>query len=335
VNDALRQRLTAQLGSRVQTLPDGRLQLSPRDDAELRLIVSQFHRAGEPLIPAAELVRSALSSVGPVQVKSGLVEAGAGATVGDIDRAAETLGLTVGPLSPKALELELATFLEGPYAGLRPVLGGRLEPLALAIEAILPDGILYVSRPAPRSAAGPDLDALLLGGEGRFGWVSRATLRLLPRPAVRQRVVYSFGAPEALCTAARYLLAAGCNVQLGWAQTKGSRILLELELGGSPDTVERDLSTCSHHVAEAGGRASGQTLDDAPHGEERELSWQEVCRELELRGRLSLHRLSVDGVIAMGATRGRTLAPRQPWDSAGLWDRIAEALAPPSVEEGR
>jgi hypothetical protein len=37
----------------------------------------------------------------------------------------------------------------------------------------------------------------------------------------------------------------------------------------------------------------------------------------------------------MGATRGRTLAPRQPWDSAGLWDRIAEALAPPSVEEGR
>lgn len=330
MNDALRSSLQHQLGPRYCALPDGRVWLAPTSEAELRLVITQFHRFGEPLHAQAELCRAAMAGVGPIQARSGVVEADAGASLGAIDRAAEALGLCVGPLSPRAYALDLASFLEGPYAGLRPVLGGRLESLSLSLEAILPDGIAIRSRASPRSAAGPDLDALLLGGEGRFGWVSRASLRLLPRPEVRRRVVYSFPDGATLAHAARRLLEAGCNVQCGWAQRRGGRSLLELELGGNPESIERDLSTCSNAAAEAGGRASGQVLDDAPSGDERELSWDDVAREVSAGGRVALFRLATDAVIATGASRGRLLATRQPWHSADTWERVASALAQPT-----
>lgn len=328
MNDALKGSLERRLGPRFRLLPDGRAWLAPAGDAELRMVVTQYHRFGEPLFGNAELYRAALSGIGAVEAQSGVIEADAGVTLAAIDRAAEPHGFTVGALSPRAYALDLAAFLEGPYAGLRPVLGGRLEPLCLALEAILPDGLPFASRPAPRSAAGPDLDALLLGGEGRFGWVSRASVRLLPRPTLTRRVVYGFPDGGTLATAARRLLSAGCHVRCGWAQRRGGRVLLELELAGSADAIERDLSTCSNEVAEAGGRASGQVLDDAPTGEERELSWGDVVRELETGGRLALFRLSSDAVVAIGATRGRRLAAGQGWASAGTWAEIASALAP-------
>jgi FAD/FMN-containing dehydrogenase len=209
------------------------------------------------------------------------------------------------------------------------VLGGRLEPLALSLEAILPDGIPFVSKASPRSAAGPDLDALILGGEGRFGWVSRATLRLLPRPVSLRRVVHSYPDAATLTRAARRLLAAGCNVQCAWAQRRGGRVLLEVELGGTDESVPRDLSTCAHEAAEAGGRASEQVLDDAPAGEERELSWDDVAQELARGGRLALFRLSNETVVATGASRGRSLTAGQGWAQPRVWDDFAAALAPP------
>lgn|GEM_PF-914808 len=330
MNDALKLALEGQLGPRFRLLPDGRAWLAPAGDAELRMVVTQFHRFGEPLFAHAELYRAALGGIGRVEPASGVVEADAGVTLAAIDRAAEPHGLTVGALSPKAYALELAAFLEGPYQGLRPVLGGRLEPVCLALEAVLPDGIPFASKPSPRSAAGPDLDALILGGEGRFGWVSRATLRLLPRPELTRRVVYSFPDGALLARAARRLLSAGCHVRCAWAQQRGGRALLELELGGNAECIERDLSTCSNETAEAGGRASGQVLDDAPTGEERELSWPEVVRELELGGRVALFRLSTEAVVAIGAARGRRLVNGQAWASAGAWEVLAATLGGPA-----
>lgn len=329
MNDALKTSLEGRLGPRFRLLPDGRAWLAPAGDAELRMVVTQFHRFAEPLHADAELYRAALSRIGAVEPQAGVIDADAGATLAAIDRAAQPHGLTLGPLSPRAWALELATFLEGPYAGLRPALGGRLEPLCLSLEAILPDGIPFVSKASPRSAAGPDLDALILGGEGRFGWVSRATLRLLPRPVSLRRVVHSYPDASTLTRAARRLLAAGCNVQCAWAQRRGGRVLLEVEVGGTDEALLRDLSTCAHEAAEAGGRASGQVLDDAPAGEERELSWNEVAAELERGGRLALFRLSTEAVIATGATRGRPLAGRQTWAQPAAWDALAQALAAP------
>lgn len=110
-----------------------------------------------------------------------LIRVGAGAKVGDVEDRAIQAGLTLGPLLPSTGHKKVGAWLAGPTRGERAIPGDRLETAALALEAVLADGSLYRSKEVPRSATGPDLDHLLLGGEGRFGIITHATLRLFPR----------------------------------------------------------------------------------------------------------------------------------------------------------
>jgi len=110
-----------------------------------------------------------------------LVRVGAGALVRQVEARAIQSGLTLGPLLPSTARKRVGAWLSGPTRGERSIPGDRLETAALALEAVLAEASFYRSRETPRSATGPDLDHLLLGGEGRFGLITRATLRLFPR----------------------------------------------------------------------------------------------------------------------------------------------------------
>ena len=59
---------------------------------------------------------------------------------------------------------------------------GRPEDSIRSLTAVLPDGGIVASPPAPRRAAGPDLAALMVGTHGRLGVISELTLRVYPWP---------------------------------------------------------------------------------------------------------------------------------------------------------
>lgn len=144
--------------------------------AGLRVAVTR--RFGPGLL-AFDLSR--MSRVDPPDERSSLIRVEAGARLNAVEERAIQAGLTLGPLLPSSPWKAVGAWLAGPTRGERAIPGDRLETAALALEAVLPDGSTYVSKEAPRSATGPDLDYLLLGGEGRFGIITRATLRLFPR----------------------------------------------------------------------------------------------------------------------------------------------------------
>jgi len=58
---------------------------------------------------------------------------------------------------------------------------GSIEDLVVATRMVTPEGVLR-TLPVPRSAAGPDLDGLVLGSEGTLGVIVEATLRVSERP---------------------------------------------------------------------------------------------------------------------------------------------------------
>ncbi|MCC6642536.1 MAG: FAD-binding oxidoreductase [Deltaproteobacteria bacterium] len=60
---------------------------------------------------------------------------------------------------------------------------GAIEDMLVAVRVVTPEGVIR-TLPAPRSAAGPDLNALVLGSEGTLGVVVEATLRVHDAPAV-------------------------------------------------------------------------------------------------------------------------------------------------------
>lgn len=66
-----------------------------------------------------------------------------------------------------------------------------VEPLAgcQAATFLLPNGRRMSARNVPRSAAGPDLKQLLLGGQGTPEWVEQVVLRVWPIPSSQETVV--------------------------------------------------------------------------------------------------------------------------------------------------
>ena len=140
-----------------------------------------------PLRPAVVLDLTRLDDVA-VHAEDMCIEAGAGATLAALARAAEEHGLMFAhdpwSVSMATVGGAIATngmgYLFGPY--------GKMGDQVLAVEAALPDGTVLRTRPTLSGGPGPMLHKLFAGAEGVLGVVTRAWLRGVAgsgEPAVR------------------------------------------------------------------------------------------------------------------------------------------------------
>jgi FAD/FMN-containing dehydrogenase len=182
------------------------------------------------------------------------------------------------------------------------------------------EGLRYASRPVPRSAAGPDLDALFLGTGGRAGLIYAATVRLFPKPASARNESFSFPDEKSALTALRRSLDDGAWLQRARLERRADRVLLDVRAVGTPESCDRDLVSVAHRVESAGGRASTHRVDEpvpAP-ALEREASWEAVAAAVRAGRGVWLYRLAVETVVAEGQVDGAPLsgperAPAAPW----------------------
>ena len=69
--------------------------------------------------------------------------------------------------------------------GYRGGLYGSMGDQVLGLEAVLPNGEVLRTRAVSKSSAGIDLKSLFIGGEGCFGIITEATIRIFPAPEKR------------------------------------------------------------------------------------------------------------------------------------------------------
>jgi alkyldihydroxyacetonephosphate synthase len=135
-------------------------------------------RSPDPVI-AVDL--GLLAGMTALDERSGLVTAGAGTSGPALAAALAPHRLTVGH-EPQSWELAtVGGWVAARGSGLRSLGSGRIEQLFAGGTLEAPSGTLHMA-PHPASAAGPDLRQLVLGSEGRLGFLTDVILRATPLP---------------------------------------------------------------------------------------------------------------------------------------------------------
>ena len=135
-----------------------------------------------------------------------LVTAGAGVSLASVEEQLGRHGYTLGHL-PRSVKLATIGGAAATNAiGLLSGRYGRQSDLTAALEAVLPNGEILVTSPAPGANASFDLHSLFLGAEGQFGVITSVTLRMRPAPEVRAWAAFSFGSLSDAIDAARLVM---------------------------------------------------------------------------------------------------------------------------------
>ena len=80
--------------------------------------------------------------------------------------------------------------------GYRAGIYGSMGEQVLGLEAVLPNGEVLRTPAVSKRSVGIDLNALLIGGEGCFGVVTEATIRIFPKPESRVLCGFLFSSFE-------------------------------------------------------------------------------------------------------------------------------------------
>ncbi|MDR0534907.1 MAG: FAD-binding protein [Puniceicoccales bacterium] len=131
-----------------------------------------------------------------------------GALTGDIDAAAARHGLCYPPDPSSVKYCTIGGNIATNAGGLRAAKYGVCRDYVVALEGFLPTGEFVRWGGAVRKyASGYNMRDLWIGSEGTLGVITKAVLKLLPRPPLRHTLLAAFPDDEAALAAATALLA--------------------------------------------------------------------------------------------------------------------------------
>ncbi len=172
--------------------------LRPRSTAEVALILQKAHAAGQAVVPwggctglvdgahadgALALSLERMNAIEQIDPINRVMRVQAGCILQRACEAAEAHGL----LLPLDLGARGSATLGGTIAtnagGNRVLRWGMMRDMVLGLEAVLADGtVINGLNTLIKNNAGYDLKQLFIGSEGTLGVVTRAVLRLRPKP---------------------------------------------------------------------------------------------------------------------------------------------------------
>ncbi len=174
----------------------------PVDTAGVAAVLTACHGSGQPVVvqggrtglsggarPMADEVSLSLErmrAVGVVDRMSGSVVVEAGATLQAVQEAADSAGMMFGVDIGARGSATIGGNIATNAGGIRVLRYGMFRAQVLGLEAVLADGTVISSlKGLPKDNSGYDLGQMLIGTEGTLGVVTRACLRLHPRPLVQ------------------------------------------------------------------------------------------------------------------------------------------------------
>jgi FAD/FMN-containing dehydrogenase len=125
-----------------------------------------------------------LRGLEPVDVLAGEVTAGAGVTLGALQAHVAAAGFAFGVDFGARDSATVGGAIATNAGGINVVRHGPMRSQVIGLEAVLADGTVVRRLPGmPKDNSGYHLPSLLAGSEGTLAVITRARLRLVPRPA--------------------------------------------------------------------------------------------------------------------------------------------------------
>lgn len=268
-----------------------------------------------PAVPAVVLSLERLNRILEIDEANLLAVVEPHVITADLNTAAERVGLHYPPdpasLDKSTIGGNLAECAGGP----RAFKYGTTRRYVLGLEAVLASGeIVHTGGRTVKNVVGYDLTQLLVGSEGTLAVITKATLRLVPRPPARQSVKASFASVAAAAEAVIEMVRARvvpAAVELidresleAVARYTGSEALasagaeavLLIDVDGLPAAVAEEVP----RVVEACRRAGAREIVVAATGTERDELWR-VRRELSFALRaIAPMKINHDVVVPKG-----------------------------------
>lgn len=144
-----------------------------------------------------------------IDAVAGMAHVGPGATIADINQAAEAQGWFYPPDPSSKNYATIGGSLATNAGGLRGAKYGVTRDYVLSLEGHLPTGeFVRWGLPLRKYASGFNLRDLWIGAEGMLGVITQASLRLLPKPQTRWTALATFRDHHAALLVVRELLSA-------------------------------------------------------------------------------------------------------------------------------
>lgn len=132
-----------------------------------------------------------------------------GVQLDQLDEALAPLGL-VYPVYPGEYSASLGGNVSTNAGGMRAVKYGVTRNNVLGLEAVLPSGeVITTGGKVVKTSTGYDLTQLIIGSEGTLALVTKATLKLYPRPEHAATVLAPFATVEEVTAAVPKIIASG------------------------------------------------------------------------------------------------------------------------------
>ena len=174
-------------------------------------VVGGVEPLGECLVLTVSLAR--LNRVLAIDSLSQTVTAEAGVLGPDLEQALNTQGFTLGHFPQSFQFSTVGGWVATRGAGHASTKYGKIEKLVVSLRMVTPSGIIE-TRTTPADASGPSLLQLLVGSEGVYGIITRATLRLSPLPQTTADGAFLFNSFAEGTTAVRAIMQRGLTPAL-------------------------------------------------------------------------------------------------------------------------
>lgn len=127
-----------------------------------------------------------MNQICDVNTDSLYIECGAGCIYKHVEWAANEKGMATMHYPSSLTCSTVGGFLAHRGIGVVSTKYGKIDDMVLKMEVVLPNGDIIETSPAPKHAAGPDLNQIFIGSEGTLGVITKAQMRIYDQPECRR-----------------------------------------------------------------------------------------------------------------------------------------------------